>query len=201
MNSAGFLHRRRLATSISSPPARLRPVTTCPIWWMSASQIPSSPVAQEHLPPRSRLWRHRQDGARQFVVINDQAGKPAKTVIIVHEDSLFGSGLAKLLNAQLPAKGFESWRRSRIRRRRAISPTSCSRSRRRIPTSSFPPTTTTNTSFLPAPCRNSMCGRKASIRCSAARRPRTSSSRSFRTPPIHHGLQSRFDPTAPKRWS
>src|SRR5580658_5538580 len=42
-----------------------------------------------------------------LVVINDQAGKPAKTVVIVHEDSLFGSGLAKLLNAQLPAKGFE----------------------------------------------------------------------------------------------
>jgi branched-chain amino acid transport system substrate-binding protein len=40
-------------------------------------------------------------------VINDQAGKPAKTVIIVHEDSLFGSGLAKLLNAQLPGKGFQ----------------------------------------------------------------------------------------------
>jgi branched-chain amino acid transport system substrate-binding protein len=39
-------------------------------------------------------------------VINDQAGKPAKTVVIVHEDSLFGSGLAKLLNAQLPGKGF-----------------------------------------------------------------------------------------------
>ena len=29
-----------------------------------------------------------------LAVINDQAGKPAKTVIIVHEDSLFGSGLA-----------------------------------------------------------------------------------------------------------
>src|SRR5580692_10300685 len=42
-----------------------------------------------------------------LAVINDQAGKPAKTVIIVHEDSLFGSGLAKLLNAQLPGKGFE----------------------------------------------------------------------------------------------
>jgi branched-chain amino acid transport system substrate-binding protein len=41
-----------------------------------------------------------------LTVINDQAGKPAKTVIIVHEDSLFGSGLAKLLNAQLPPKGF-----------------------------------------------------------------------------------------------
>jgi branched-chain amino acid transport system substrate-binding protein len=42
-----------------------------------------------------------------LTIINDQAGKPAKTVIILHEDSLFGSGLAKLLNAQLPAKGFE----------------------------------------------------------------------------------------------
>jgi branched-chain amino acid transport system substrate-binding protein len=42
-----------------------------------------------------------------LVTINDAAGKPAKTVMIVHEDSLFGSGLAKLLNAQLPAKGFQ----------------------------------------------------------------------------------------------
>jgi branched-chain amino acid transport system substrate-binding protein len=42
-----------------------------------------------------------------LAIINDQAGKPAKTIIIVHEDSLFGSGLAKLLNAQLPPKGFE----------------------------------------------------------------------------------------------
>ncbi len=42
-----------------------------------------------------------------LVEINDGAGKPAKTVVIVHEDSLFGSGLAKLLNAQLPGKGFQ----------------------------------------------------------------------------------------------
>src|SRR5579872_3473421 len=42
-----------------------------------------------------------------LVIINDAAGKPAKTVIIVHEDSLFGSGLAKLLNAELPQKGFQ----------------------------------------------------------------------------------------------
>jgi branched-chain amino acid transport system substrate-binding protein len=42
-----------------------------------------------------------------LVKINDAAGKPAKTVMIVHEDSLFGSGLAKLLNAQLPGKGFQ----------------------------------------------------------------------------------------------
>lgn len=42
-----------------------------------------------------------------LAAINDAAGKPAKTVMIVHEDSLFGSGLAKLLNAQLPAQGFQ----------------------------------------------------------------------------------------------
>jgi branched-chain amino acid transport system substrate-binding protein len=42
-----------------------------------------------------------------LVTINDQAGKPAKTVMIVHEDSAFGSGLAKLLNTQLPERGFQ----------------------------------------------------------------------------------------------
>jgi branched-chain amino acid transport system substrate-binding protein len=42
-----------------------------------------------------------------LTIINDQAGKPAKTVMIVHEDTLFGSGLAKLLNAQLPQQGFQ----------------------------------------------------------------------------------------------
>jgi branched-chain amino acid transport system substrate-binding protein len=42
-----------------------------------------------------------------LVTLNDQAGKPAKTVMIVHEDSAFGSGLAKLLNDQLPGKGFQ----------------------------------------------------------------------------------------------
>ena len=42
-----------------------------------------------------------------LVGINDQASKVAKTVVIVHEDSAFGSGLAKLLNAQLPDRGFQ----------------------------------------------------------------------------------------------
>src|SRR3974390_1447913 len=41
-----------------------------------------------------------------LVTLNDRAGKPAKTVMIVHEDSAFGAGLAKLLNAQLPERGF-----------------------------------------------------------------------------------------------
>ena len=34
------------------------------------------------------------------MTLNDAAGKPAKTVMIVHEDGLFGSGLAKLLHAR-----------------------------------------------------------------------------------------------------
>ncbi|MBX9845229.1 MAG: ABC transporter substrate-binding protein [Xanthobacteraceae bacterium] len=42
-----------------------------------------------------------------LVAINEQAGKPASTVMIVHEDSAFGAGLARLLNAQLPERGFK----------------------------------------------------------------------------------------------
>lgn len=42
-----------------------------------------------------------------LVKLNDAAGKPAKTVVIVHEDGLFGSGMAKLLGAELPKRGFE----------------------------------------------------------------------------------------------
>jgi branched-chain amino acid transport system substrate-binding protein len=42
-----------------------------------------------------------------LIALNDAAGKPAKTVMIIHEDSAFGSGLAKLLNTQLPEKGFQ----------------------------------------------------------------------------------------------
>lgn len=42
-----------------------------------------------------------------LVSINDAAGKPAKTIVLVHEDGLFGSGLAKLMAAELPKHGFE----------------------------------------------------------------------------------------------
>ncbi|MBL8671963.1 MAG: ABC transporter substrate-binding protein [Alphaproteobacteria bacterium] len=42
-----------------------------------------------------------------LVKINDGAGKPAKTVMLVHEDSAFGSGMAKTLNERLPALGFQ----------------------------------------------------------------------------------------------
>lgn len=42
-----------------------------------------------------------------LVRINEAAGKPAKTIALVHEDGLFGSGLAKLMQTELPKHGFE----------------------------------------------------------------------------------------------
>ena len=42
-----------------------------------------------------------------LVKLNEAAGNPAKTVVLVHEDGLFGSGLAKLMAAELPQYGFE----------------------------------------------------------------------------------------------
>jgi branched-chain amino acid transport system substrate-binding protein len=40
-------------------------------------------------------------------VLNTVAGKPAKTVMIIHEESLFGTGTANLLREKLPTFGFE----------------------------------------------------------------------------------------------
>ena len=40
-------------------------------------------------------------------VLNTAAGKPAKTVMIIHEESLFGTGTANLLARELPGFGFE----------------------------------------------------------------------------------------------
>ena len=40
-------------------------------------------------------------------VLNTVAGKPAKTVMIIHEESLFGTGTANLLTRELPGFGFE----------------------------------------------------------------------------------------------
>ncbi|TFF21861.1 ABC transporter substrate-binding protein [Jiella endophytica] len=42
-----------------------------------------------------------------LVKLNEAAGNPAKTVVLVHEDGLFGSGLAKLMATELPKHGFE----------------------------------------------------------------------------------------------
>ena len=40
-------------------------------------------------------------------VLNALAGKPAKTVMIIHEESLFGTGTANLLARELPGYGFQ----------------------------------------------------------------------------------------------
>jgi branched-chain amino acid transport system substrate-binding protein len=42
-----------------------------------------------------------------LVKLNDGAGKPIKTILLVHEDGLFGTGLATLLQTELPKLGFE----------------------------------------------------------------------------------------------
>ena len=47
-----------------------------------------------------------RDGVANLALLNDQAGKPCKTVAIVHEDGPFGSAMAKLLTEKLPALGF-----------------------------------------------------------------------------------------------
>jgi branched-chain amino acid transport system substrate-binding protein len=40
-------------------------------------------------------------------VLNTAAGKPARTVMIVHEESLFGTGTANLLSRELPGYGYD----------------------------------------------------------------------------------------------
>ncbi len=40
-------------------------------------------------------------------VLNTSAGKPARTVMIIHEESLFGTGTAQLLARELPGYGYE----------------------------------------------------------------------------------------------
>lgn len=45
------------------------------------------------------------EGVGNLNTLNEQAGKPIKTVAIVHEDGPFGSSMAKLLNEKLPALG------------------------------------------------------------------------------------------------
>lgn len=48
-----------------------------------------------------------QFGIDSLTRINDAAGKPVKTVFIVHEESAFGTNTANVLNAELPKRGFE----------------------------------------------------------------------------------------------
>ena len=42
-----------------------------------------------------------------LTALNEASGKPARTVVLVHEDGLCGARLAKLMGAELPKRGFE----------------------------------------------------------------------------------------------
>ena len=48
-----------------------------------------------------------EDAVKYLHTINVLAGKPAKTVMIIHEESLFGTGTANLLAQELPKLGFD----------------------------------------------------------------------------------------------
>ena len=48
-----------------------------------------------------------QTAVASLHALNTAAGKPARTVMIVHEESLFGTGTANLLSAELPGYGYE----------------------------------------------------------------------------------------------
>ncbi len=48
-----------------------------------------------------------QVAVANLAVLNTVAGKPAKTVMIIHEESLFGTGTANLLARELPGFGFD----------------------------------------------------------------------------------------------
>src|SRR5258708_34470271 len=49
-----------------------------------------------------------QFGIDSLTRINDAAGKPVKTVFIVHEESAFGTNTANVRNTELPRRGFEA---------------------------------------------------------------------------------------------
>ncbi len=48
-----------------------------------------------------------QDAMKYLHIMNTLARKPARTVMIIHEESLFGTGTANLLARELPGMGYE----------------------------------------------------------------------------------------------
>lgn len=48
-----------------------------------------------------------QAAIKGLLTLHNAAGKPARTVVLVHEDGLFGSGLAQVITTELPKHGFE----------------------------------------------------------------------------------------------
>ena len=143
-----------------------------------------TPRAEEHVPLRPRLRRDRQDGARQSRRHQRQGRQAGQD----------GHDRARGLRCSAPVspscstpscrrKASRCWRLSRIRRRRAISTTSCSRSRRRAPDIVIPANYYNEYVLLARTMQQQKVRPKGrSIRCSAARRPPTSSSRNSPRP-------------------
>lgn len=101
-----------------------------------------------------------------LVTLNDAAGKPAKTVVLVHEDGLFGSGLAKLMQTELPKRGFEILDTIAHPTPARDMTNVALEIRSKIPTSSFLPATMANSFSSPARCCSRRSNRRASIACS-----------------------------------
>ena len=142
-----------------------------------------TPRPEEHVPLRAGLRRHRQDRDRQSRH-HQRAGRQAGED---RDDRARGLGVRRgprqapehaIARARLPGAGNHraSDADARLQQRRAQDQGAepGSRHSRR--------TTTTNTCCSPAPCSSSAFGRRASIRCSAAPRRPTSSSRNSRRP-------------------
>ena len=110
MNEAGVSAvRRRLSPRRSAwPPRRRPPSTTCRTSWTSAWPTRSCERGLKNTFRFGPGYRKCAEIAMANLhVLNTAAGKPAKTVMIIHEESLFGTGTANLLARELPGYGFE----------------------------------------------------------------------------------------------
>jgi len=91
------------ASAICWPRRRRRPSTTAARGGRRRRRPDRAARAQEHLPLRPRLCGLRPGRRGQPARAEHLAGKPAKTVMIIHEESLFGTGTANLLARELRA--------------------------------------------------------------------------------------------------
>lgn len=65
---------------------------------------PDKPSVFKFAPGYTQFAR---ESVQRLVAINNAAGKPAKTVMMIHEESEAGAGAQKLLAAELPQHGFD----------------------------------------------------------------------------------------------
>ena len=121
-------------------------------------------------------------GLENLRALNAQAGNPAKTVMIIHEESLFGTGTAQILLARelpgirLRGQGSHEAREPHARLQQHRVADEVGQSRHRDPGQLLQRIRAAGAHH--AGSRRS--GRRRSTRCWAARRRASSSSRSFR---------------------